>query len=72
MPLEAAQQFGDEIGGEAVDPLGQAIGEQGRLRRQAGRVDDDAGVGQPGEFPQLVRIVPDDVEIGADLVDQDR
>ena len=69
-PLDVVEQAFDRRLVEIGDALGQQVGELGRLGAEAGGVDDDLRVRNPGEAFELFRLVPDDVEILAYLVDQ--
>ena len=60
----------DRLFGEAVDGLGEAVGERGLGGGEAGGVDGDAGVGQAGEAAEFVGVVPDEAEDAADLLDE--
>ena len=56
---------------EPGDLVGEAIGEFGGARHQAGRVDDDARMRDAGEARDILGVVPDDVEISDDALDRD-
>src|SRR3954447_681145 len=70
LPVEHGEHLGQVLLIEAGNIIGEAIGEFGRSRLEARCVDDDARMRDAGEAHDVFRIVPDDVEIADDALEQ--
>ncbi|KAF1853960.1 hypothetical protein Lal_00005173 [Lupinus albus] len=68
--VEDRQDRRDPVLVQIADPFRQKVGQFRRPRAQSGGVHRHAGMGQIRQPLQLLRLVPDDAEIGADLPHQ--
>lgn len=55
---------------QSPNPFGQLIGQHGVFRRQACRIDHHARIGHAGEPEQFLGLIPDNVEIAGDALEE--
>ena len=67
---KARQQFIQGLRFQLADVVGQPVGKFGGERIEAGGINGNARMGNAGEAGHLLGLVPDDIEIGDDALDQ--